>query len=99
MRWSKLLRKDSSISTPFSIMRLARRLCADTPRKQALRRGWSHDNPSRSTELGRRRRQEMYVVLGGELYNVVWILLLHIVNSPEQVVESAGRGHPEQHFC
>src|SRR5580693_4356741 len=48
--------------------------------------------------LRRRWRQEVDVVLGGELDHLIRILLLHIVNGPEQIIEPAGRGHPEQRF-
>jgi hypothetical protein len=48
--------------------------------------------------LGRRRWQEVDVVFGGELDHLLGILLLHIVDRPEQVIEPASRRHPEQRF-
>ena len=44
----------------------------------------------------RRRRQEVDVVLGGQRHHGVRLLLLHVVDRPEQVVEPPRRRHPEQ---
>src|SRR5262249_15128891 len=46
--------------------------------------------------LAGRRRQEVDVVLGGEFHDIIRILLLHIVNGPEQVIEALGGRNPEQ---
>src|SRR5215203_595500 len=43
-----------------------------------------------------RRRKEFHVVLGREGDDVGRVLLLHVVDAPEQVVELAGRRDPEQ---
>src|SRR5579871_4857611 len=37
-------------------------------------------------------------MLGGELHHLVRVLLLHIVDGPEQIVEAGCRRHPKQRF-
>ena len=66
------------------------------PQRRVLRRAWYRVNPENAWLLGWRRRQEVDVVLGRKPNHVVRILLFHIVNGPEQIIEPAGRGHPEQ---
>src|SRR5215213_9447402 len=59
------------------------------PNKRAEPRG-------RAGALPLGRRQEHDLVLGRERNYVGWVLLLHAVDRPEQIVELARRRHPEQ---
>src|SRR5437764_9217447 len=71
--------------------------------RNGLLRGACHRARIRATRwlamtdrLARWRRQKVDVVLGGKLDHDVRVLLLQIVDGPEQLVEPAGGGHPEQ---
>src|SRR5215467_16194013 len=42
------------------------------------------------------RRQKHHFVLCGQRHHFVWLLLLHGMDRPEQIIEPTGRGDPEQ---
>src|SRR6185436_4875200 len=57
----------------------------------------THDERIKAAYLSSlRRRQEDDFVLGRERHHVRRVLLLHAVNGPEQIIELAGRRHPEE---
>src|SRR5277367_684979 len=43
-----------------------------------------------------RRRQKVNLMLGRERHDLGWRLLRHVVDAPEEIVQTAGRRHPEQ---